>query len=152
MKPYLRGKSLIFFRTPPSKSQKNHIQKSQNHKKITYRKHQKSQITENVLKNDTTKSLKCTKIAKKSQKKSCDFKITKITYAILRSDLPLGHIYNIQDLFTIILCLKFAIKTKENSFYIVSLKLYREVPCFDSADRLFQSFCTSIRETSLAIC
>ena len=34
-----RGKSLIFFRTPPLKSQKNHIQKSQNRNKITSRKH-----------------------------------------------------------------------------------------------------------------
>ena len=32
-----RGKSLIFFRTPSLKSQKNHIQKSQNHSKITYK-------------------------------------------------------------------------------------------------------------------
>ena len=34
-----RGKITDFFRTPPLKSQKNHIQKSQNHNKITQRKH-----------------------------------------------------------------------------------------------------------------
>ena len=46
---YPRGKSLIFFRTPPLKPQKiaNKITKS---KKITYKKHQKSQITEKLLK------------------------------------------------------------------------------------------------------
>ena len=65
-----RGKSLIFFRTPPLKSRKNHIQKSQNHKKITYRKHQKSQITENLLKSHKKKSLESTKIAKKITEKS----------------------------------------------------------------------------------
>ena len=86
------GQITDFLRTPPSKSQKNHIQKSQNHKKITHRKHKKSQITENLLKNHTKKSLKSNKIAKKSQKKSCDFKITNITYAILRSHLPLDSI------------------------------------------------------------
>ena len=64
-----RGNSLIFFRTPPLKSQKNHILKSQNHKKITSRKHQKSQITEKLLKNQTKKSLEITKITKKLQKK-----------------------------------------------------------------------------------
>ena len=44
-----RGNSLIFFRslrTPPLKSQKNHIQNHKITRKITYRKHQKSQITE----------------------------------------------------------------------------------------------------------
>ena len=31
--------------------------------------------------------------------------------------------------------LKFTIKTKENSFYVIFLKLCKEVACFDSADR-----------------
>ena len=41
--------------------------KSQNHKKITYRKHQKSQITEKLLKNQTKKSQK-KHVISKSQK------------------------------------------------------------------------------------
>ena len=36
--------------------------------------------------------------------------------------------------------LKITIKTKENSLCIVFLKQYREVACFDLADRLFHSF------------
>ena len=83
-----RGKSLIFFHTPSLKPQKITYK---NHKKITYRKHQKSQITEKLLKNHIKKSLESTKITKKSQKKSCDFKITEIMYTFLRSDLPLGY-------------------------------------------------------------
>ena len=85
-----RGNPLIFFRTPPLKSQKNHIQIHKVTRKITNRKHQKSQIIEKLLKNHTEKSLEITKITKHHRKKSCDFKITKISYAILRSYLPLG--------------------------------------------------------------
>ena len=72
------------------KSQKNHIQNHKITRKITYRKHQISLITEKLLKNHTKKSTEITKITKNHREKSCDFKITKITYAILRSDLPLG--------------------------------------------------------------
>ena len=85
-----RGNSQIFFRTPPLKSQKNHIQNHKITRKIAYRKHQKSQITDKLLKNHTKKSLEITKITKNHREKSCDFKITKITYAILRSDSPLA--------------------------------------------------------------
>ena len=88
--PSTRGKSLIFFsytfleitkksHTKITKSQKNHIQMDQ-----------KSQIIEKLLKNRKKKSLKITKITKNHRKKSCDSKITQITYAILRSDLPLA--------------------------------------------------------------
>ena len=71
-----------FFRTPSLKSQTNHKQKSH------MQEAQKPQITEKLLKYDTKS--KITKITKKSQKKSCNFKITKDTFAKLRSDLPLG--------------------------------------------------------------
>ena len=82
-----RGKSLTFFRTSSLKSQKSHMQKSQNHELNHMQKAKKPQITEKLLKNHTKKSLKSQKKSKKkSQKKSCD---SKITYAILRSDLPL---------------------------------------------------------------
>ena len=40
-----RGKSLIFFRTPSSKSQKSHIKNHKNHK-ITYKNHKNHKITE----------------------------------------------------------------------------------------------------------
>ena len=86
-----RGNSLIFFRTPPLKSQKNHIQNHKITRKITCRKHQKSQITDKLLKNHTKNSLEITRITKITERKSCDFKITKITYAVLRSDLPLDY-------------------------------------------------------------
>ena len=59
-----RGNSLIFFRTPSLKSQKNHIQNHKIIRKITYRKHQKSQITEKLLKNHAKKLLEITKITK----------------------------------------------------------------------------------------
>ena len=62
------------------------------HIKITYRKHQKSQITEKLPKNHTKKSLKVSKITKKSQKNHVISKSHKSrTYAVLRSDLPLGR-------------------------------------------------------------
>ena len=67
------GNLLIFFRTPPLKSQKNYIQGHKITRKITYSKHQKSQITEKLLKNHMKKSLKITEknhVISKSQK-SC---------------------------------------------------------------------------------
>ena len=73
--------------TKSQNRKKNHIQNRKITRKITNRKHQKSQITEKLLKNHTKTSLESQKI---TEKKSCDFKITKITYATLRSDLPLG--------------------------------------------------------------
>ena len=85
-----RGKSLIFFSYTSLEITKKSLTKISKSQKITYGKHQKSQITEKLLKNHTKKSLKITRIITKSQNKSCDFKITKITYAILRNDLPLA--------------------------------------------------------------
>ena len=60
--------SLIFLHTHSMKSDKNHIPKF----KITtksQRREQKSHITEKLLKNDSKKLLKITKVTKKSQKK-----------------------------------------------------------------------------------
>ena len=85
----VEGQITDFFHTPSLKPQKITYK---NHKKITYRKHQKSQITEKLLKNHIKKSLESTKINKKNhRRKSCDFKITKIMYTFMRSDLPLGY-------------------------------------------------------------
>ena len=64
-----RGNSLIFFRTPSLKSQKNHTQNHKIIRKITYGKHPKSQITEKLLKNHTKKSLEITKITKNHREK-----------------------------------------------------------------------------------
>ena len=59
----------FFFRTPPLKSQKNHMQNHKITKKIKYGKHRKSQITEKLLKNHTNESLEITKITKNQRKK-----------------------------------------------------------------------------------
>ena len=75
--PHPEGQFTDFFRTPPSKSQRNHIQNHKITRKITCRKHQKSQITEKLLENHTKKSLEITKSTKNHRKKSCDFKSQK---------------------------------------------------------------------------
>ena len=65
-----RGKSLVFFV----------------HLEITKKSHKSLKIAEK----SHEKITKSTKITKNHRKKSCYSKITKITYAIFRSDVPLG--------------------------------------------------------------
>ena len=59
----------FFFVHLPWNHKKNHIQNHKITRKITYRKHQKSQITEKLLKNHTKKSLEITKITKNHTEK-----------------------------------------------------------------------------------
>ena len=85
-----RGKSLFFF-----------VHLPWNHKKIAYKNHKitKKSHTDNTKNQKSLKTyrkitrknhLQALKSQKNHRKKSCDFKITKITHAILRSDLPFG--------------------------------------------------------------
>ena len=64
-----RGNSLIFFSYTFLEITKKSHTKSQNHKKNHILKHQKSQITEKLLKNHTKKSLEITKITKNHREK-----------------------------------------------------------------------------------
>ena len=80
----------FFFRTPSLKSRKNHMQKSQNHRKITYKSIKNHKSSKNYWKITRKTHWKSQKSQKNHRKKSCDSKITKITYAILRSDLPIA--------------------------------------------------------------